>query len=65
MAKFTKSELKKSLKNGLTLLERNPNDFLWAEHHELPFYLSQRYEIVNDEKKELYNKERGRWEKKN
>jgi hypothetical protein len=59
MAKFTKKELKQSLIDGLTLVKiSDKDDWAWCEFHELKYYLSKRYEIFNDEKRELFNKMR-------
>jgi hypothetical protein len=57
MAKFTKSELKRSLFDGLTLMQGNESkEFIWCEYHEIESNIAFGFEIFNDEKKELYLK---------
>jgi len=63
MAKFTKSELKKSVIDGVTLMEKEneygwewQNDFTWVEYHEIKNYIDKGYMIFNEEKREYYEK---------
>jgi hypothetical protein len=55
MAKFTKSEMKKSLLEGISLVERE-GDFTWVEFHELPEHYEHGFVLLNDEKRELYER---------
>jgi len=42
---------------GLTLLARdNLNDIVWATYEEIPGYIEQGYEILNEKKREVWNK---------
>lgn len=53
MAKFTKSKLAKSLLNDISLVEKN-GEFVWLEFYELEEYTKAGYNLVNEEKRELY-----------
>ena len=55
MAKFTTAELKRSLFDGLTLMQKN-EEFQWVEYNEIKFNMYLGFEILNDEKKELFSK---------
>ena len=57
MAKFTKAEMKKSLLEGVSLVERG-NDFKWVEFHELADAYANGYMLVNEEKMALYERMR-------
>ena len=57
MAKFTKSETKKSLLENLTLMKvPDQDEWVWAEFHEIKHYASLGFHIFNDQKNELYFK---------
>ena len=59
MAKFSPSELKKSLENNLTLLHHMNNDsddYKWVEYHEIENEIKKGYFILNEEKRDLYNR---------
>lgn len=58
MSKFTKSEMKKSLLENITLMEKDVNDWKWVEFEEIDLHLKQGYVIVNDEKRDFFNKMR-------
>ena len=60
MSKFTKSEAKKSLLTGLSLVERGPNDFAWAEFAELEDFYSKGYRLVNEDKRQLFEGHRSK-----
>jgi hypothetical protein len=53
MAKFTKSELKRSLLQGLSLLEKD-DDFVWATYDEIDHYYRKGFVLTNDKKRGLY-----------
>lgn len=55
--KFTKSEMKRSLMKDLTLLE-NEDEFRWATFDEIDSLVNKGYVIVNEQKREHYDKMR-------
>jgi hypothetical protein len=57
MAKFTNSELKRSLLDGLTLMQGTESgEFVWCEYYEIDTNIAFGFKIFNDEKKELFSK---------
>jgi hypothetical protein len=54
MAKFTKSEAKKSLSEGISLLQKSDDDFLWAEFDEISKFYNLGYKLVNQEKSNIF-----------
>jgi hypothetical protein len=54
MAKFTKSEAKKSLSEGISLLQKSDDDFLWAEFDEISKFYNLGYKLVNQEKVKIF-----------
>lgn len=57
MAKFTPKEMKTSLKEGLSLLEKG-DKFIWAEFHEIESACQRGFVIVNPEKRSYFEKNR-------
>jgi hypothetical protein len=58
MSKFTKSEMKKSLLNGISLVF-NPLkvfDWKWVEYDELKDAYKDGYVLFNEEKREFFEK---------
>ena len=55
MAKFTKSEMKRSLLDGISLVER-ADHYMWVEFHELLQAYADGYILGNDEKMILYER---------
>ena len=53
MAKFTKAEARKSLLEGITLVERG-NEFLWLFYDDLEGAIDNGFQIVSEEKAELF-----------
>lgn len=53
--KQTKSSLKKSLLNDLTLMIKE-DKYSWATFSEIKDYMENGHVIFNDEKRELYSK---------
>lgn len=53
MAKFTKMEAEKSLRLGLSLLERG-EDFVWAEYVNIPALYDDGWRLVSEEKAQIF-----------
>lgn len=54
VAKFTKTEMKKSLLENISLMESDDGSSVWAEYHEIPIFIKMGYYLFNDEKRTLY-----------
>ena len=57
MAKFSPSEAKKSLLEGVSLLVKE-DEYVWAEYPEIKDLYTNGYTLVNDLKQEFYEKQR-------
>lgn len=53
MTKFTKSEVKRSLLENITLMEKG-DESIWVDFSEIESCLKLGYNISNEEKKQLY-----------
>lgn len=54
MTTFTEKELKQSLINNITLMQKG-EIFEWVTFSEIYAFLANGFDIFNDEKKELYH----------
>lgn len=57
MAKFSPSEAKRSLIEGISLLTKT-DEYVWAEYPEINDLYTQGYVLVNDLKQEFFEKQR-------
>lgn len=55
MVEFTKKEMKASLYNGISLVERGAK-FAWTEFHEIEDFYDMGFILVNKQKGEFYER---------
>ena len=58
MAKFTPREMKKSLREGLSLMDRG-DKFIWVQYHEIESAYQQGFTLVNSEKRKYFERRNG------
>lgn len=56
MAKFKKSEMKKSLLEGISLVYIDYDNYKWVEFHEIAACYDDGYILFNEEKRAYYEK---------